>query len=395
LLTTQSHLAAATSAALIVLNPNLLYLQATPMTELMLLALTSLSVLRLYEWLTCLRLTASARQAPLNAPSRGLGWLLFATAWTRYEAWAILGALLALTVWVMWRIGISRQSIAVRTWQLARWPAAAVALFLVISRLTVGAWFVSGGFYEIDPTYDGHVLKSVIAVWWGTHRLSGYVVESIALLTAAFVIGRSLIRRSEAPTLVTAAVFAAAALPALLFFEAHPFRVRYMVPMVSACALFGGMAIGMIGPKGGPYVLSLILIASSLIESPPWRTNAPLILEAQLDASNAIARRAVTSCLAPGYRGEKVLASMGSLAHYMQELSREGFALSEFVHEGNGVLWGFALETGAAAHVGWMLVEEESEGGDVLARQIREHPSFTTGMARVCEGGGVALYRRE
>jgi hypothetical protein len=41
-----------------------------------------------------------------------------------------------------------------------------------------------------------------------------------------------------------------------------------------------------------------------------------------------------------------------------------------------------------------MLVEEQSEGGDVLAEQIRRTPAFTRGMRRVCEGGGVALYRR-
>jgi hypothetical protein len=41
-----------------------------------------------------------------------------------------------------------------------------------------------------------------------------------------------------------------------------------------------------------------------------------------------------------------------------------------------------------------MLVEEESEGGDVLARRIRDRAAFTAGMTRVCEGGGVALYRR-
>jgi hypothetical protein len=41
-----------------------------------------------------------------------------------------------------------------------------------------------------------------------------------------------------------------------------------------------------------------------------------------------------------------------------------------------------------------MLVEEEAEGGDVLAQRIRRDASFAHGMTRVCEGGGVALYRR-
>ena len=120
-----------------------------------------------------------------------------------------------------------------------------------------------------------------------------------------------------------------------------------------------------------------------------------MLLEAQWDRPASDARRAVTACLAPGYRGEKVLASMGSLAHYMQELSGSGFAIADFVNEGNGVIWNMALQTGPAPHTGWMLVEEVAEGGDVLAERVRRDPAFTRGMTRVCEGGGVALYRRD
>jgi hypothetical protein len=53
------------------------------------------------------------------------------------------------------------------------------------------------------------------------------------------------------------------------------------------------------------------------------------------------------------------------------------------------------METGPAPHVGWMLVEEQAEGGDVLTRRVRANTAFTRGMRRVCEGGGVALYKRE
>ena len=102
----------------------------------------------------------------------------------------------------------------------------------------------------------------------------------------------------------------------------------------------------------------------------------------------------MTVCLAPRHAGEKILASMGSLAHYMQELSHAGFDLADFVNEGNGAIWELAMETGPAPHAGWMLVEEQAEGGDVLAQAIRRSPAFARGMTRVCEGGGVALYRR-
>jgi hypothetical protein len=411
---TGSRLGAIVSTALIVLNPNLLYVHVTPMTEPLLLAATLMSVLLLREWL----MTSTGERVPAS-----LGWTLFLTTWTRYEAWPILAGAIGTAAFVLWRQDRPFRQVVRQTWRLTQWPAAAAVLFLVLSRVTVGAWFVSGGFYERDPTYDAQMIKSLLAIWWGTHRLSGYVIEIVGLTAAAWVAWRAVRHREESLNLVVVVLFAAAALPAYAFYEAHPFRIRYMVPVVTACALFGGIAVGALSarsnqpslfelrrsaaalakaewsrPGASPataWLLAMLLIAATLIESPPWSSQSPLLVEAQLDAVNSVARQRVTACLAPAYHGEKVLASMGSLAHYMQELSHQRFAIGDFIHEGNGALWELALETGPAPHAGWMLVEEKSEGGDVLAQRIRRHDTFTRGMTKVCEGGGVSLYRRD
>jgi hypothetical protein len=413
LLITGSRLGAVVAAALIVFNPNLLYVHVTPMTEPLLLAATLLSILKLHEWLTTtgtdparakvrgcegakVRGCEGAKVRGCEGVPPALGWVLFLTTWTRYEAWPIVGAAIAFAAVVLWRRGHPLGIVARHTWQLARWPAAAVVTFLLLSRLTVGQWFVSGGFYERDPTYDAQAVKSLLAIWWGTHVLSGYVIEIVGLTAAALIVWRSVRHQAEAASLVTVALFAAAALPAYAFYEAHPFRIRYMVPVVTACALFCGLAIGMASKRAATaWLLAGVLIASLLVESPPWSRRTPLIVEAQLDAANSVARQRVTACLGPAYRGDKVLASMGSLAHYMQELSHDGFAIADFVHEGNGAIWNLALETGPAPHAGWMLVEEQSEGGDVLAQRVRRHDGFTHGMTKVCEGGGVSLYKRD
>jgi len=84
---------------------------------------------------------------------------------------------------------------------------------------------------------------------------------------------------------------------------------------------------------------------------------------------------------------------MGSLGHYMQELSHAGLGVHDFLHEGNGDIWLAALN-GPRPYAGWVLIEEQAEGGDMLARIAREHPTFLAGFSRVCEGAGVALYRR-
>jgi hypothetical protein len=383
--TTNSVVAMATAVAILALNPNLLYLYATPMTEPLLIAISLLLVLWLDEWLQ--------DGAPNRIPPR-LDAVLFAAAWTRYESWLVLASAFILTGIVLWRQGNPVSHLLQRLLRLAAWPALAVFLFLLNSRATVGSWFVSSGFYVSDPTYAGLVAKSALAVWWGTHQLSGYVIEIVALAAAAVVVLRG------ASSLVTLSLFSTAALPFYAFVEGHPFRIRYMIPLVAACALFAGLAVGHVersrrAGRRAAFVLAALLVGSAIIESPPWSASrAPAIAEAQWDVPFSAGRQAVTRCLAPAYRGEKVLASMGSLAHYMQELSSNGFALADFIHEGNGTVWNVALATGAAPHAGWMLVEERAEGGDVLAQRIQADPSFARGMTRICEGGGVALYRR-
>jgi hypothetical protein len=383
ILATGSPLGAGMSTLLLAANPNLLYLQATPMTEPLLLACTFVAVLWLYEWVH-----ANQARVPLR-----LGGVLFAAMWTRYEAWPVVAFAIVAALYASWRLGASPAAVADRAWRLIVWPAAAVALFLINSRITVGEWFVAGGFYVPDPMYDGQLVKSLAAVWWGTHQLSTRTTAVIAAIAIVVVAGRALMRRADSPLLLTIAPLAAAALPSYAFYSGHPFRIRYMIPLVATSALLCGVAVGMMR-RYPAIVLAGLLAGVTLVQSPPWREDAPMLLEAQWDRPASQGRRAVTACLAPEYKGEKVFASMGSLAHYMQELSREGFGISDFVHEGNGVIWQLGLETGPALHAGWMLVEEQAEGGDVLAQRIRRDPAFIRGMTRVCEGGGVALYGR-
>jgi hypothetical protein len=101
----------------------------------------------------------------------------------------------------------------------------------------------------------------------------------------------------------------------------------------------------------------------------------------------------VTECLGRPRPGEKIMASMGSLGHYMQEASRAGFDLRDFLHEGNGDIWLAALNE-PRPFADWLLIEEKAEGGDMLAQIARERPAFLAGYSRVCEGAGLALYRR-
>jgi hypothetical protein len=166
-----------------------------------------------------------------------------------------------------------------------------------------------------------------------------------------------------------------------------------MVPLIPVIGLGVGLLVGAL--RGRVWRWTMAGITCAAIAAGPWPFDpkAPMIVEAQWDTPNREARRAVTAYLGTHWDGELVLASMGSLAHYMQELSSVGFGLDDFVHEGTGELWD-AASADPGGHVRWVLVEERAEGGDVLAQRAAARPQYLSDFRRVADGGGVALYHR-
>jgi hypothetical protein len=314
---------------------------------------------------------------------------------TRYEAWPVTAAALALGAFARWRLGSTmRQALRETAW-VAIWPGIAILGFLVLSRATVGEWFVTGGFYVIDNKAYRRPDLGVVQVWWGLRQLIGTGTLLFAVAGALGVVFIGLRDRLRSGVLVPLALAGTAALPWYAFVSGHPFRIRYMAVLAVWAALSAGLGAGLL-PHRLRTLAAAALIAVGLLESPPFSSRSPLVAEAQWDRPNSLGRRRVTACLAAEFRrgDETILASMGSLAHYMQELSHAGFRLDDFLHEGIGELWPEALAS-PRRHVAWILFEERAEGGDLLSIARRRDPDFVAGFTRVCEGGGVALYRRD
>jgi hypothetical protein len=144
-----------------------------------------------------------------------------------------------------------------------------------------------------------------------------------------------------------------------------------------------------------PYRTPVLLLVLGVLafERRPLGLTSPMVEEAQWDRANQKERRHVTACLMEAWRGEPILVSMGSLAHYMQETSTNGLAIRHFIHEGIGEIWYEALKS-PRRHAAFVLVEEKAEGGDQLFQMSLKDPAFLDGFVRTCEGGGVALYVR-
>jgi hypothetical protein len=379
---TRSRLAATAAALPVALNPSVLYLQSTPMTEPLLMALLALS-----SWLG-----VEAVRSGDRSWERRAGLALAAAVLTRYEAWPFAAVLLGLVGLASCRVGRTLRASAMTAVRIAIPPGVAILAFLLLSRATVGEWFVQSGFFVAENPDASRPLRALVSVWWGLHELSSYPLAMLGVAGLVLLLVRGLRSPALAPWLPALALSAVAALPCYAFYSGHPFRIRYMIPLIPAMGLGIGCAIGLAG-RFKPIVAA-VMAAAMVLAPHPLDPAAPMVVEAQWDRPHREGRAEVAAYLRRHWDGEPIMASMGSLAHFMQELSHQGLRIRDFLHEGNGDIWLAAVEY-PDPHVRWVLIEEQAEGGDILAVRARSRPSFLAGYDRVAEGGGVALYRKK
>ena len=407
--TTGDWIGGAIAAALLMLNPDVLYLQSTPMSEPLLFGATFLSIALVARWID----RASNPHSPIgNHQSRipdpepripdperripttkAAGWALVAAALTRYEAWPIIAATIVLAFAALLRRGWRAADAARAVRGLALWPLWTIAAFLVNSKVSVGAWFVSEGFFVPENKALGHPWLAWTEVWRGLVSLTGGVLPWIAVAAAGLIVFAWVRGRARAGILIVLALAAAASLPWYAYYKGHPLRLRYDVPLVAAAAAIVGAGVGLL-PGRARAAGAVLVVAIAATAAKPFDRSAPVVTESQRDAQNAAGRVAVTNYLRSHWDSQPIMMSMGSLGHYMQDLSRAGLSIHDFIHEGNGEIWKYALGH-PQPFAAWILVEEKAEGGDALYWQGKLDPRFLAGYERVAEGGNVSLYHRK
>ena len=381
---TGSVLAGAIGAFLLMANPNLLYLQSTPMTEPMLIGTSMLAILYTADWV--------ARRG--DSGTRAAGWAIVAASMTRYEAWPMCAALLGLALVALLLEGLPAGDAVRRCLRVAMYPAIALVLFSANSRWTTGTWFVPAGFFVPENEALGHASLALEQVRDSVYRLSGTAWVWPAYAGAA-LIGVAVARsRRQAALILVFALAAAAIVPWYAFYQGHPFRIRYGLPLVAACSVITAVGIGTLR-RPLRMIASLAVVSWVTLQSGTFDAQAPMIVEAQRDAANRIGRQAVTEYLRAHWDGTTIMMSMGSLAHYMHDLTEVDLDIHDFLQEGNEQLWVHASTRGPRGFVKWVVIEERAEGGDVLFQAAQRDRRFLEGFERVAEGGGVALYRAD
>jgi hypothetical protein len=374
--------AATAGAVMLLANPNLLYLQSTPMTESLLTATCLLAVVCTIEWV----------QNGATLPPRRPGWAIVAACMTRYEAWPICACLIGLTPLVLLRRGVAVGHALRSCLRLASYPVIALVLFSANSRWTTGSWFVPRGFFVPENDALGNASLAWEQVRESVYKLSGTSWVWPAYAACVVLVLGFMLSKRRAPLLLVAALAGAAVLPWYAFYQGHPLRIRYAVPLVTASAALTTAGIAALWMPLRP-IAAAAAIAWVLTQSSPFDQRAPMIAEAQRDAANMQGREAVTEYLRQHWDGTTIMMSMGSLAHYMHDLSRLNLRIRDFLQEGNEQVWVHAATRGPRGFVKWVAIEERAEGGDVLFHAWKKDPAFLDGFERVAEGGGVALYR--
>ncbi len=379
---TGSRLAAIAGASVMLANPNVLYLQSTPMTEPLLFATAMLAVAWTAEWID-----SGAMERPTRA-----GLAIAAAVMTRYDAWPIVAALIVLACGVLVRRGAQPRAIGRAALLLGAYPAAAILLFMINSKLMTDHWLITGGFFVPSNTEAlGRPGEAWRQLRLGLYRLSGPALVWTAYLGVLLVVLALVRSTARASLVLLLALCAAAAVPLYAYVTGHPFIIRYDVPLILASAALAAAAIATI-PTLVRGFAAIAFVMLALLQARPFDASAPVIVEARRDVKTIDARRPVTEYLREHYDDTLILMSMGSLGHYMHDLSALNLGIRDFVHEGNGEIWWYAMlrPRGIA---GWILIEEVAEGGDALFHLARRDAKFLEGFERVAEGGGVALYR--
>src|SRR5262249_37747584 len=154
-------------------------------------------------------------------------------------------------------------------------------------------------------------------VWEGLVRLSGPIVPWIAIAALVIIVADASLRpkagfpRPAGRRLhaIVIALLGCAILPWAAYYQGHPIRIRYDVPLVAAAPALIGAAVALL-PRAARAVAGVAIVAIAIWQAPPFDRSAPVIVEAQRVAAEDAGRAAVTAYLTAHWDGRPIMMSM-------------------------------------------------------------------------------------
>jgi 4-amino-4-deoxy-L-arabinose transferase-like glycosyltransferase len=387
------------------LNPGLLYMQTTAMTEPLFLAEMIWATLLIAEFCRALKTGIESRPEELRA-SRLLiaaGLVLVAAVFTRYDGW-----IFASFAWLLAAAAMLRS----RSWRAQ--VGGAFLLFTAMLLASPLAWMAYNARQFGDPLdflrgpYSAQAIEARTTppgAWhhpgWHSMGVSalyflkaaelgavplGFADPLLWLTIAGTVAGAaSFWRRNFAVTLLLwvplpfyAYSVAYGSVPIFIpvWWPRSWYNVRYGMELLPAFALFGAMLVAWIlgvakrrAPSAGPWILAaaiLLIVADSLALA----RATPLVLQEAIANSRTriLDEQTMALTLKPLSRRTSGAILMETSEH-PGALQQAGIPLKRTINEGDYYQWGAALRDPARAAA--LIVALD---GDPVAKALMEHP---------------------
>jgi hypothetical protein len=393
---TGSRRAAWASLVVWVTNLNLLYLQTTPLDEMVMIACTVGAVYHLARWMRTSALTDLALA----------GGITFLATVTRYDGWALLVAE-AVVVAVWSRFGARRRGIV----------QANLLMMLSIGGYGIVLWLLYNLVIFHDPLYflhsgysaqaqqgqqlligllptKGHVGTSLATLGWAVIDVAGVAVVLAGVAGAALLLGRTRGRTAMRNAAILTVLVAPVAFNVMTLVLGqttirvpqmapyHLFNSRYGLEAMPLLAVCAGSLAGFL--RGRMRLLPIVAAAATAVTM-AFTTPITLAEGMHGDAvANVPQETAVASFLATHYKGGGVLAD-DSLDSPL--LFHSGLSLSQFVTVGFHPYYERALAQPATT-VRWVIVFS----GDAIESEMRRHPSLFAAFRPVFRAAPLMVY---
>jgi len=376
------------AAAVFLLNPGVLYMQTTPMTEMVFMAAVTVAVFALRRWV----------QEPTPAKLVGAGVAMSVATLSRYEAWAVAAA--AVAVVLVLSKGTTSQKI-VRScgyaaitaigpayWLWHNWAIYGNAIeFLNGPNSARGIYLRNAGNLGWSKIFVGHLFLDILLMLVDVAVCAGPILLIAALAGIAAILMRRRLLGSSIPPIVLLAMPFAFEVFSLFRGEIQVFplsafgllNVRYGLPAILPIALLLPAVVVLFGRSGSrtSFTVVAVLVAAQyglLISDGP--TQMALYQEGLRNGVNSQAAREaaraaqyLTSHSPPGM----ILMQSGSLGPLVM---KGGLTFRHVIHEGTA-RW-YSIGDTVPDDVQTIIVQSD----DAVDRKIRDNPALAHNVSK-------------
>jgi cellulose synthase/poly-beta-1,6-N-acetylglucosamine synthase-like glycosyltransferase len=401
---THSNSASFVGTLAFILNPNALYLQSTPLSELVCVAMTVIACYYFLAWV----------QEDHPKYLIGMAAGTFLTSLSRYDGWGLFPVFCVLLVVTAL---IKRQS-----WQKIQ---GILLIFGSLGSLGIILWLLWDAIIFGDPLYWHHYLfggKAADTRFYTYHDLwqsiSAYTMLSMStigplLLILGFTGAITFVLRQRLTSEMIGGI--AFLTPyffyILIFFIGqdtiylpgigpatiwhYMWNVRFGVETVAPVALFVAVLVKLWSPRNWRslwgFLQPMLFVGMILVQTVVVAHSGIVSLQDGLYGDSCLPTERITIFLAQHYAGGKILEDVNAFPIHEADI---GIHLKDAVYEGSGPLWDQALKNPYAT-VDWIIAQPKVEN-DLIATHINlKSPVFLSQFhLEVEQRDGLTLYHK-